>query len=311
MEWHVTGASGFIGSHMVAHLVKQGETVVAYYRTPPTDPVRIANLADAARHVQIDLVSELPNFQSADRVLHYAADMGGVGYFHANDLWPYIANSTMTFAVLQAIQMAETPRAFLASSACAYPIQWQSSPRVCMPLEEHMLDSGTPDQMYGREKLAMIKLAERMTQDVRVGIYHTVYGIGQESEGDRVKFPVAAVRKALKAVDSGRIECWGNGEQKRSYLYIDEAVERTMRIIDSPLYEGAVNIGREGAISCRGVFELVSQELGIEPEITYTDDKPTGVVSRDCSNRKFTKLYGEVADIDYRTGFSHLINWLR
>lgn len=311
MEWHVTGASGFIGSHMVAHLVKQGETVVAYYRTPPTDPVRIANLADAARHVQIDLVSELPNFQSADRVLHYAADMGGVGYFHANDLWPYIANSTMTFAVLQAIQMAETPRAFLASSACAYPIQWQSSPRACMPLDEHMLDSGTPDQMYGREKLAMIKLAERMTQDVRVGIYHTVYGIGQESEGERVKFPVAAVRKALQARTTGHIECWGTGKQRRSYLYIEEAVERTMRILTTDTYEGAVNIGREGAISCRDVFELLCGLLNIDPTITYTDDQPTGVNGRDCSNLKFNSLYGTVTDIDYKTGFSRLIEWLR
>jgi GDP-D-mannose 3',5'-epimerase len=311
VEWHVTGASGFIGSHMVNHLASKGEKVIAYYRTPPSDPIRIANLANADRQVQIDLVNTVPDFSTADRVLHYAADMGGVGYFHANDLWPYIANSKMTFNVLEAIGKADTPRSLLASSACAYPIQWQSSERITPALEERMLDSGTPDQMYGREKLAMIKLAERMTQDVRVGIYHTVYGIGQESEGERVKFPVAAVRKALQARTTGHIECWGTGKQRRSYLYIEEAVERTMRILTTDTYEGAVNIGREGAISCRDVFELLCELLNIDPTITYTDDQPTGVNGRDCSNLKFNRLYGSVTDIDYKTGFSRLIEWLR
>lgn len=310
MEWHITGASGFIGSHMVNHLVQSGEKVVAYYRTPPTDQIRVSNLAYAFEHRQMDLVDEMPDFSSADRVLHFAADMGGVGYFHAHDLWPYIANSKMTFNVLQAIQKHEVDRSFMASSACAYPIQFQQSKRHTLPLAEWMLDNGTPDQMYGREKLAMIRLAERMTWDVRVGILHTIYGVGQESDGERVKFPVAAAKKALDARASAVINCWGSGEQKRSYLYIDDAVAKIMAIMESDIYEGPVNVGKTGAISCNDVLNLCAEIVGVKPAFTYSDDKPSGVANRDCDNTKFNDLYGDLDIVNYEEGFSRLIRSL-
>ena len=310
MEWHITGASGFIGSHIANHLAKSGENVVAYYRTPPSDPIRIANLALCVRHEQIDLVDEIPDFSSADRVLHFAADMGGVGYFHAHDLWPYIANSKMTFNILQAIQAFEVPRSFMASSACAYPIQFQQSKRHTLPLSEWMLDNGTPDQMYGREKLAMIRLSERMTQDVRVGILHTIYGVGQESVGERVKFPVAAAKKALDARASGVINCWGDGSQKRSYLYVDDAVAKIMAIMESDIYQGPVNVGKTGSISCNDVLNLCAEIVGVKPAFTYSADMPSGVMSRDCDNSKFNELHGDMDRISYQEGFSRLIQAL-
>lgn len=310
MEWHITGASGFIGSHMVNYLVRSGEKVVAYYRTPPTDQIRIKNLAHAYEHRQVDLLTQLPNFSTADRVMHFAADMGGVGYFHAHDLWPYIANSTMTFAVLESISRYETPRSFLASSACAYPTQFQQSLRHTLPLSEWMLDHGSPDQMYGREKLAMIRLGERMPQDVRVGILHTIYGVGQESDGERVKFPVAAAKKALDARRTGVINCWGNGEQRRSYLYIDDAVAKIMAIMESDVYEGPVNVGKAGAISCNDVLDLCAQIVDVKAAFTYSDDKPSGVANRDCDNTKFNDLYGDLDIVQYEEGFSRLIQAL-
>jgi len=309
MEWHITGAGGFIGSHVAWHLINQGEKVVVYGTKAPTDPFRLNAWQSAAEHKFLDLRHEIPDFTSADRVLHFAADMGGVGYFTAHDYKPFINNARMTFNVLDAVHRYGTPRTFLAASACAYPIVFQQSLRTSKPLAEWMLDSGTPDQMYGREKLNMVMLAERSAVDVRVGLLHTIYGIGQESEGERVKFPVAAVKKILQARDTGVVDCWGTGEQLRSYLYIDDAVRKILAVVNGENRK-PVNIGFAGNISCIDVLRLCADIVGIDPEYVFSTDKPSGVVNRDCNNELFDSLYGNMDTVGYRDGFSRLINWL-
>lgn len=312
MDYAVTGATGFIGSHVCAELIRRGHTVTAFtHWGPPKDEWRREIWESCHRRYVLDLTGTDPNFNGMDRVLHFAADMGGVGFFSANDYWPYITNSRITFRVLNAIAFWKVPRSFMAASACAYPTQMQMIERQPPRLAEWMLERGTPDQMYGREKLMMTRLAERHPEDVRVGILHTVYGIGQEYRGERVKFPMAAAVKALQARETGTVEMWGNGQQMRSYLYVDDAVRKILTVLEHDDYKGPVNIGYQGAATCLKLQELCNRLAGVpDAEIRFNDQQPSGVLARDCSNEKWRSLYGPESLIGYDEGFRRIVDWL-
>ena len=310
MDVAITGAAGFLGSHMAALLLAQGHRVHAYAHRPPVDAWRL-NIWNSCTTTHIrDLRWEPPVFNHIDRVIHLAANMGGVGYFTAHDYQPFIDNSRMTFNVLQSIDLWQIERSFLAASACLYPTQIQMTPGKAPKLDESMIELGFPDQMYGREKLMMTRLAERHNQDVRVGILHTVYGIGQEHEGQRVKFPMAAAQKARHARNTGTVEMWGDGQQQRSYLYVDDAVRMIWAVLEGD-YEGAVNIGMDGAVTCDQIQRLCNTLAGVpNAEIIYNHAQPSGVLARDCSSAKFTRLYGDLVEVGYSEGFGRIIDWL-
>jgi len=295
---------------MAAFLLAQGHRVHAYAHRPPVDAWRL-NIWNSCTTTHIrDLRWEPPVFNHIDRVIHLAANMGGVGYFTAHDYQPFIDNSRMTFNVLQSIDLWQIERSFLAASACLYPTQIQMTPGKAPKLDESMIELGFPDQMYGREKLMMTRLAERHNQDVRVGILHTVYGIGQEHEGQRVKFPMAAAQKARHARSTGTVEMWGDGQQQRSYLYVDDAVRMIWAVLEGD-YEGAVNIGMDGAVTCDQIQRLCNTLAGVpNAEIIYNHAQPSGVLARDCSSAKFTRLYGDLVEVGYSEGFGRIIDWL-
>lgn len=311
MEYAVTGGAGFIGTNVAQRLMEQGHSVHVFSKRPPTDLFRKQIWDECETRTIIDVSKQIPDFSQIDRVIHLAADMGGVGYFSKEDYYPYINNSRIDFNVLEAIERYKIQRSFVASSACAYPTEVQSIEGFAPKLHEALLETGTPDLMYGREKLMLIRLAERHRQDVRVGILHTVYGIGQDCAGQRMKFPTSAAIKALQAIKTKRIEVWGNGNQLRSYLYISDAVTKILAVLEGP-YEGAVNIGAEGAVTCNQVVDLCAKLVGLtDYEIVHNLAEPSGVLGRDCDNRKFDNLYGDLQELGYSEGYGLLIEWLR
>ncbi len=311
MEYAVTGGAGFIGTNIAQRLMEQGHSVHVFSKRPPTDPFRKQIWNECDTRTIIDLSKQIPDFSQIDRVIHLAAAMGGVGYFSKEDYYPYINNSKIDFNVLEAIERYKVERSFVASSACAYPTEVQTIEGFAPKLHEGLLETGTPDLMYGREKLMLIRLAERHPLDVRVGILHTVYGIGQESAGQRMKFPTAAATKALQAIKTKRIEVWGNGNQLRSYLYISDAVTKILAVLEG-VYDGPVNIGAEGAVTCNQVVELCAKLAGVHDyEIVHNPAQPSGVMSRDCDNRMFNNLYGDLQELGYSEGYGLLIEWLR
>lgn len=311
MEIAVTGATGFIGSAVCKELLRQGHSVTAFSHRGPKDERTQAIWDSCHRRYKIDLTACDPNFHKIDRVYHFAADMGGVGFFTANDYWPYIINSRITFRVFAAIGFWKVPRSFVAASACAYPTHMQRQQGNAPRLAEWMLERGEPDQMYGREKLMMTRLAERHPEHIRVGLLHTIYGEGQDWFGARAKFPTSAVVKALKARESGTVEMWGNGQQLRSYLYIDDAVRKILTLMEHPNYEGPTNIGFDGAATCLEIQQLCNRLAGVpDAQITFNDQKPSGVLSRDCSNDRWRTLYGNEQLVDYDEGFRRVTDWL-
>jgi GDP-D-mannose 3',5'-epimerase len=252
----VLGGGGFIGSNLVARLLADGHTVKAVDVQFPT--FRQPPILDAALRV-LDLTeprnAEMAMYK-ADWVFHLAADMGGVGYFHSPaDLGAALRNGRITNNVLTAALKLETPRLFYSSSACAYPIELQQKPGFALRLDESRLGRGTPDALYGAEKLQGLRLCSKVP-GARVGVLHTVYGPLQEHEGRRMKFPAAVATKALAARDTGRLELWGDGQQLRSYLYVDDAVDRIVRIMEADHYDGPVNVGAQGAVSCVDVARM-------------------------------------------------------
>jgi GDP-D-mannose 3', 5'-epimerase len=307
----VTGAGGFIGSHMCKHLLEQGHTVHAFASNIPQQPWR-REIWDSCHETKIaDLRSNDPVLFGIERLYHFAADMGGVGYFTANDYQPYVNNSRITFHVLHSAAFFKVPRTFVAGSACMYPTNIQMVPNEAPCLHEDLLETGPPDQMYGREKLMMAHLAKRHSQDVRVGILHTIYGEGQEFTGSRVKFPMAAAMKARQARKTGRVSIWGNGSQLRSYLHIDDAIRFIDAIMDDDQNRGPINVGYQGAVSCLDIQRLCNDLADVpNAEIVFDKQKPSGVLGRDCDSTRFRELYGLCETVGYPDGFRRIIEWL-
>lgn len=307
MATAVLGAGGFIGSRVVEELVSRGEEVLAVSHRPPTSLDRLKAWKSTNHQVVADLRADRVDLLGCDRVFNFAADMGGVGYFSQAQIGPYITNSRITFNVLEMAGEQGVDQLFMASSACAYPIQLQQDIGHAPELSEDLLELGPADQMYGREKLMLCALAKRVDFDCRVGILHTIYGDAESASWTKMKFPSAIARKALKARATNEIRIWGDGSQLRSYLWIDDAVAKILRMMEGP-NPGPINIGRQGAISVRDVVSICSRHLGISPTVVTDLSSPSGVRSRDCSNELFWSLYGHMEPTGYETGFGSLID---
>jgi len=303
----VLGAGGFIGSRVAQELILRGEEVVVVSHRKPTSRSRHQIWESAHQQIIADLRSDVVDLMGCERVFNFAADMGGVGYFSQAQIGPYITNSRITFNVLEMVGTQNLSSLFMASSACAYPVQLQQARGAAPELSEDLLELGPADQMYGREKLMVCALAERVDFDCRVGILHTIYGDAESASSIKMKFPTAIARKALEARSSGRITIWGDGTQLRSYLWIDDAVSKILRVMEGN-NPGPINIGRQGAISVRDVVSICNTHLGSSPVIETDLNAPSGVLSRDCSNDRFWSLYGKMEPTAYAEGFGRLID---
>ena len=309
VSFAVIGAGGFIGSKVAQALLERGEEVLVVSRSIPRAPSRIEVWERANSRSLLNLESEAVDFQGCTKILNFAADMGGVGYFSHAQVAPYITNSRITFNVLEAAARQGVEQLFMASSACAYPVQLQESKGDAPMLSEDLLELGPADQMYGREKLMICSLSRHMDFDCRVGILHTIYGDVEVTSNERMKFPTAIATKMLAARATGSLRIWGDGTQLRSYLYIDDAVAKILRMMEGA-NPGPLNIGYQGAISVSDVVSVCQEYLGIQVNVETDLDAPSGVLSRDCSNARFWSLYGFMEPIDYRAGFGLLIEGL-
>lgn len=302
MRCAVLGGGGFIGSNLCRRLEADGHDVTAWDVKWETwrNEGNYADLTDPDWAVTA--------VNDADWVFHLAADMGGVGYFHSDADWgAAVTNGLITNNVLRAVRPHQ--RVFYASSACCYPIELQQQ-APAPQLDESLIGHGTPDALYGAEKLHGLRLCSKMP-NARVGVLHTVYGPLQEHEGRRMKFPAAVATKALAARETGTLELWGDGLQLRSYLYVDDAVEKIIRIMESPAYDGPVNIGAQGAVTCINVARMCLDLAGA-PDATITTNpaEPSGVIARDCDNSAFNRRYGAVPQTQLRDGFARFMEWL-
>lgn len=287
----VLGAGGFIGGHLVNRLLADGDSVVAVDVKPRErwEQVHLDGITldrcDVSELDQLHLVNSLGG--PFDEVYNLACDMGGIGFierFKARCMLSVL----ITTNVLRAAFAHGWGRVFYASSACVYPARLQRETDVAA-LREQDAYPADPEDGYGWEKLFGERLHRHFTEDygveTRVARYHNVYGPCGTWTGGREKVPAATCRKVAEAALSGepRITIWGDGEQTRSFTYVDDAVEGTLRLTRSDVRE-PVNVGSSELVTINQLVSLVEEVAGVTLEREYDLAAPTGVRGRNSDN---------------------------
>jgi nucleoside-diphosphate-sugar epimerase len=249
----------------------------------------------------------------AQQVYQLAADMGGMGFIEthkAQCMLSVLINTHM----LQAAVDARVERYFYASSACVYNAERQSDPRVTA-LHESDAYPAMPEDGYGWEKLFSERMCRHFSEDfgltTRVARYHNVYGPLGTWEGGREKAPAAICRKGVEAILSGehRIEIWGNGEQTRSFMYVDDCIEGTLRIMESDV-ETPLNLGSSELVSINQLVSVVEEIAGISLERYYAPDAPLGVAGRNSDNTAIRAALGWEPGVSLRDGMERTWKWI-
>lgn len=290
----VCGAGGFIGSHMVKRLKREGFWVRGVdlkfprYAETPADDFVVGDLRDPyiCRQV-ID--------QKFDEIYQFAADMGGAGFVfvgtHDADIMHNSA--TINLNVLDACRKRNNRRIFYSSSACMYPEFNQTDPDNPNCAEDSAYPA-QPDSEYGWEKLFSERLylafARNYGIEARVARFHNIFGPeGSWSDG-REKAPAALCRKVAAVQDGGEIEIWGDGQQTRSFMYVDECLEATTRLTRSD-WTGPVNIGSDEMVTINQLAEMIIGISGKRVSIRHIPG-PLGVRGRNSDNRLIQEKLG-------------------
>ena len=282
----VCGAGGFIGHHLVRRLKSEGMWVrgvdlkLPQFSRTEADEFVVGDLRDPAR------VRSIFDRQF-DEVYQLAADMGGAGYVFSGEHDADIMHNSalINLNVLDGARRRNAKRIFYSSSACIYPHQNQVDPRHPTCTEDTAYPAA-PDSEYGWEKLFSERLylayARNHGMQVRIARYHNIFGPEGSWNDGREKAPAALCRKIAQASDGGEIEVWGDGEQTRSFLYISECIEGTLRLMRSG-WSGPVNIGSDEMVTVKQLVGIISRVAGKTVTMRHIDG-PTGVRGRNSDN---------------------------
>lgn len=309
----VTGAGGFIGGHLVRNLLAQGRVVRAVDAKPLADWYQV--FADA-ENLQLDLREiEACRHAVARTALVYnlAADMGGMGFIENNKALCMLSVLVNTH-MLMAAKEAEVIRFFYSSSACVYAAEKQTDPDVTA-LREDDVYPASPEDGYGWEKLFSERMCRHFREDfglaTRIARYHNVYGPHGTYEGGREKAPAAICRKVIEAKLNGRheIEIWGDGQQTRSFQWIDDCVHGTELIMHGD-YSDPLNLGSSELVSINRLVDLVEEIAGVRLARRYNLNAPTGVNGRNSDNTLIKELYGWEPSTRLRDGLQRTYEWI-
>jgi GDP-D-mannose 3', 5'-epimerase len=310
----VTGAGGFIGGHLVAELRRRGHRRIRAVDIKPFD--EWYQMFDDVENRSVDLRDIGACHQSASGtryVFNLAADMGGMGFIElhkAECMLTVLINTHM----LMAAKAAGVERFFYSSSACVYAAEKQTSAFV-QPLREEDAYPAMPEDGYGWEKLFSERMCRHFTEDygivTRVARYHNVYGPYGTYDGGREKAPAAICRKVIAALQSGsgEIEIWGDGEQTRSFTYIDDCLEGTLRLMDSDVAE-PMNVGSEQLVTINQLVDIVESIAGAKLKRRYKLDAPKGVRGRNSDNTLVRQRLDWAPSIRLETGMRETYSWI-
>jgi len=308
----VCGAGGFIGGHLVKRLKVEGFWVRGVDMKSHEHNATVADdfiLGDLREQEVVRQVINMP----FDEVYQLAADMGGAGYIFTgeNDANVMHNSAIINLNVLDQCHKEGIKRVFYSSSACMYPEHNQLDPDN-PNCAENSAYPANPDSEYGWEKLFSERLYlaynRNFGMECRVARYHNIFGPEGTWEGGKEKAPAAMCRKVAMAQDADTMEVWGDGLQTRSFLYVDECVEGTMRLLRSD-FEGPVNIGSEEMISINAlakmVMEISGKSLGIK-----NIDGPIGVRGRNSDNRLIAERLRWAPKQPLRAGLEQTYQWI-
>lgn len=307
----ITGAGGFIGSHMAKRLYEEGHFVRAvdikwdgYFEEPyyseklTLDLRKYEDCLEATKDI--------------DYVYQFAADMGGIGYITTVGADIMHNSALINIHMLQASIENKVKRFFFSSSACVYPEYKQLDPGV-PALKEKDAHPAQPDQFYGWEKLFTEKLCEAYVRDygleIRVARYHNIFGPYGTWEGGKEKAPAAFCRKVAEASNPGIIEIWGDGKQSRSFCYIDDCLEGTIRLMQSD-FRAPLNIGSDRMITIDELADMVISISGKKITKTYNTSKPQGVRGRNSDNTLLKRVLNWEPQVSLEEGIRQTYPWI-
>jgi GDP-D-mannose 3',5'-epimerase len=308
----ITGAGGFLAGHLAKRLRADGHNVVGIDIKPLEQWWQAS--VDYAWH-GIDIRGFRLNanpFRGLDRIYHLACDMGGRGYIEAHES-ACAMNAMLDTMVLHLAAVAGVPRLFYASSACIYPAGAQRA-RKSVPLFEQLGDPPwEPDGMYGFEKLfgelAAQAFAKEHGLEVRIGRYHGIFGSHGSWNDGREKAPAAMMRKAIHSARTGSvIDVWGVGDQRRTFLHVDDAVEATVLLMESEC-SAPLNIGSEEVVTINELAGMCAEIVGAKGPIVHSIG-PEGPHSRASDNALIRKVLGWAPKLTLREGLALTIPWI-
>ena len=314
----VCGAGGFIGSHMVKRLKKEGYYVrgadVKYpeFSMSEADEFMVGDLTDQA------FAEEVTN-KLFEEIYQFAADMGGAGYIFTGEHDADVMNNsaTINLNILRNIkenhlEVGRAPKIFFSSSACMYPEHNQLDPNTPDCREETAYPAN-PDSEYGWEKLFSERLYLSYSRNygipVRIARYHNIFGPEGTWNGGREKAPAAICRKVAELPkDGGTIEVWGDGLQTRSFLLVDECVEATYRLVQSD-FTGPVNIGSEEMVSINELVDIAAKVSGKKVEKNHIEG-PLGVRGRNSNNDLIREKLNWDYTMSLEQGIKKTYDWI-
>jgi nucleoside-diphosphate-sugar epimerase len=317
----VLGAGGFIGSHLVKRLEKDGYWVRGVDLKKPEFSKTKADefiIGDLRNPHLVERVMQLPphlkrNNNGFDEVYQLAAEMGGAGYIFIGDNDADIMhNSTLiNLNVAKYSIKSNVKKLFFSSSACVYPKRYQENIKN-LELSEDSAYPANPDSEYGWEKLYSERLyftfQKNYGLNVRIARFHNIFGPEGTWEGGKEKAPAALCRKVAQAKNGDYIEVWGDGKQIRSFLYIDECLEGIRRFMDSD-FTGPLNIGSDEMITIQDLTKMIIDISGKNLTIKNING-PTGVRARNSDNSLIRKKLNWAPSQPLRVGIEKTFNWI-
>jgi GDP-D-mannose 3', 5'-epimerase len=309
----VTGAGGFIGGQLVRNLIERGISV----RAVDIKPIEQWYYSSAsAENLIFDLKEKdacLQATKGIEQVYNLAADMGGMGFIEHNRALCMLSVLINTHLLLASRDNGVT-RYFFSSSACVYPDYRQTTTDV-KPLEESDAYPAMAEDGYGWEKLFSERMCRHFREDfglvTRIGRYHNVYGPYGTWDGGREKAPAAISRKVAMAVIDGNreIEIWGDGQQTRSFMYIDDCLKGTELLMQSDFVE-PLNIGSEELVSINELADIVERIAGVRLRRSYNLDAPRGVRGRNSDNALIRQVLKWAPSTKLHDGMEKTYRWI-
>lgn len=327
----VLGAGGFIGAHLVKRLKQEGYWVRGVdLKYPPYAPTQadqfiIGDLRnpETVKEVMIapsqdlqmgkGLKVDINNNKGFDEVYQLAADMGGAGFVFTgeNDADIMHNSALINLNICEWAYKYGVKKIFYSSSACIYPEYNQKDPNNPKTSEDSAYPAN-PDSEYGWEKLfsehLYLAFMRNFGLNVRIARFHNIFGPEGSWNDGREKAPAALCRKVAMAPDNGEIEIWGDGEQTRSFLFVDECIEGVRRLMNSD-FTGPVNIGSEEMVTINQLAQMIMQIAGKNLSIKHIPG-PLGVRGRNSDNRLIKEKLGWAPDFPLAKGLEITYKWI-
>src|SRR5436309_6342018 len=311
----VCGAGGFIGGHLVAELRHLSLGTLRAVDLKPVD--EWYQRFDGVENLSLDLQDRAAcerAVSGARTVYNLAADMGGMGFIEQNKALCMLSVLINTH-LLMAARQSNVEKFFFGSSACVYAAEKQTSPDVTALKEEDAYPA-MPEDGYGWEKLFSERMCRHFTEDFGlttcVARYHNVYGPHGTYDGGREKAPAAICRKVIRAKLDGNdeIEIWGDGEQTRSFMYIDDCLHGTLEMMEREI-PGPLNVGTNELVSINQLVDIVEEIAGVKLKRRYNLKAPKGVNGRNSDNTLIKKYLGWAPGVRLRDGLEKTYRWIQ